>query len=95
MPEDPKQKLTGWLTEGLRKPTDTEKMEDIDRTRLMFPGQKEWYHAALSLDDEYFRTRVLLDMKMMMAFKGRRSMTSLLLSRVSKRRMLSKLDCSH
>lgn len=73
MPEDPKQKLTGWLTEGLRKPTDTEKMEDIDRTRLMFPGQKEWYHAALSLDDEYFRTRVLLDMKMMMAFKGRRS----------------------
>lgn len=69
--EDPKQKLTAWLTQGLDKIK--EGTVDVDRTRIMFPGQKEWYHAALSLDDEYFRTRVELDMKMMMSYKGRRS----------------------
>jgi hypothetical protein len=74
MPEDPKQKLTTWLTEGFVKPKENESITmDMDRTRLMVPGQKEWYHAALSLDDPYFTKRVHDDMKFMMSYKGRRS----------------------
>lgn len=73
MAEDPKQKLTTWLTEGLIEAKEDVEKTDVDRTRVMFPGQKEWYHACLSLDDEYFRNRALLDMKFMMAYKGRRS----------------------
>lgn len=70
MPEDPKEKLTKWLTEGLAPADDR---LHLDRTRMMFRGQKEWYHAALALEDDYFTQRVERDQQMMMAFKGKRS----------------------
>jgi hypothetical protein len=70
MTDDPKAKMTAWLTEGLRKPQDT---TDFDRTRVMSPEQMAWYKAALALDDDYFTHRVIVDMHLMMSFKGRRS----------------------
>ena len=70
MPEDAKEKLTRWITTGLPEPEGT---VHLDRTRVMFKGQKEWYHACLALDDEYFTERVEKDMALMMAYKGRRS----------------------
>lgn len=70
MPDDPKEKLTRWLTEGIPEP---EEAVHLDRGRLMFRGQKEWYHACLALDDEYFTRRVERDHMMMMSYKGRRS----------------------
>jgi len=70
MPEDPKMKLTRHLTEGL---PEFENAVHLDRTRIMFSGQKEWYHACLALDDDYFAKRVKSDLLMMMAYKGRRS----------------------
>lgn len=70
MPEEPKQKLTSWLTHGIMRP---DKTIDFDRTRVMTPEQKAWYQATLALNDEYFNNRVEVDMLLMMAFKGRRS----------------------
>lgn len=70
MVEEPKSKLTTWLTEGLKKPQET---TDFDRTRVLSPEQKAWYQAALCLDDPYFTNRVIIDMHLMMAFKGKRS----------------------
>ena len=70
MAEDPKEKQTRWLTEGL-SPVD--KALHLDRTRVLFPGQLEWYHASLSLEDPYFTGRIERDMLLMMSYKGRRS----------------------
>ena len=61
MAEDPKEKQTRWLTEGL-SPVD--KALHLDRTRVLFPGQLEWYHASLWIER---------DMLLMMSYKGRRS----------------------
>jgi hypothetical protein len=70
MVEEPKSKLTTWLTEGLRKQPET---TDFDRTRVMSPEQKAWYQAALAVNVPYFTQRVVIDMHLMMAFKGKRS----------------------
>jgi len=68
--DDPKKKLTAWLTEGLDR---TPEKGQYDRTRLVVRGQKAWYMASLSLDDPFFSKMVEVDQQLMMAYKGQRS----------------------
>lgn len=70
MAENPKQKLTTWLTEGF---PEREKRHHLDRTRVMATAQKRWYSALLAVEDPYFTRRVEIDQELMMAFKGKRS----------------------
>lgn len=70
MADDPKKKLTAWLTEGLDK--SPEKLH-FDRTRLVVKGQKAWYMASLSLDDPFFSKMIEVDQMLMMSFKSGRS----------------------
>lgn len=69
MPEDPKTKLTNWLTKV-----------DADEeagTRLMNKEQKAFYLGYMALADEldidFFKEVVMLDERLMMAYQGRRS----------------------
>jgi hypothetical protein len=43
----------------------------LGRTRVMFHGQEEWYHECLSVEDDYFKRRVLDDMRMRESQEGK------------------------
>lgn len=69
MPEDPKQLLTRWLTK-----VDS---DEEAGTRLMNKEQKAFYMGYMAIAEEldipFFRTMVMLDERLMMAYQGRRS----------------------
>jgi hypothetical protein len=69
MPDDPKTKLTQWLTEGAEDPT--------EKSRIMSKEQAEFYHAyrfmAKVLKIPEYQEFVEIDEVIMEAYQGKRS----------------------
>jgi len=70
MPEDPKNKLTNWLTDG-------DKGDNTERTRVMTKEQMDLYLAYDMLENlfglTYLKDIIKDDKKNMMAYQGKRS----------------------
>lgn len=71
MADDPKGKLTDFITSGQTNPE--------EKTRIICKEQKEWYLACQvlgskkGLDMDFFNELVELDMRDMMSYQGKRS----------------------